>query len=149
MELILNLCWLMLVLPAYWLWRRNAERALWRKFGSLRSALVLTCILMLLFPVVSATDDLHFIRPEMEESGPSRRASKHVGSDRAFSIRHYVPELLEATTVVRLAPAAQILGQVLISELCIASAVLSSSRPGRAPPQFLLAYCMSTLPSAA
>lgn len=139
MELILNLCWLMLALPAYWLWRRDAERALWRNFGPLRSALVLSCILMLLFPVVSATDDLHFIRPEMEESGPSRRASKHVGSDKAFGIRPYVPELLEATKAIRLAPAAQIFGQVLISGLCIASTILTSAKPGRAPPHFLLA----------
>ena len=139
MELILNLCWLMLALPAYWLWRRDGERALWKNFGPLRSALVLCWILMLLFPVVSATDDLHFIRPEMEESGPSRRASKHVGSDRAFGIRPYIPELLEAIKAIRLAPATQIFGQVVISDFCIASTVFSSARPGRAPPHFLLA----------
>lgn len=36
--------------------------------------------MVLLFPVVSATDDLHPIRNEIEESNPSRRAAKQAPS---------------------------------------------------------------------
>jgi hypothetical protein len=81
MELLLNLCWLMLALPAYWLWRREADSA--RSGGrstSLGRVLVLGCILVLLFPVVSATDDLHVMRPEMEESTRSKRTLKHASN---------------------------------------------------------------------
>jgi nicotinamide riboside transporter PnuC len=82
-ELVLNLFWIALALPAYYLWRRQAQsaRAI-RRITSLQCILVLGCVLMLLFPVVSATDDLHFIRPESEESSPTRRALRTAGNDR-------------------------------------------------------------------
>lgn len=72
MEIVLNISWLLLVLPAVWIWRQRAacadESA---RFARLRPLLVLGCVLVLLFPVVSATDDLNAMRFEMEESGPS------------------------------------------------------------------------------
>ncbi|MGA7292132.1 MAG: hypothetical protein WBW53_10855 [Terriglobales bacterium] len=78
MELFLNLCWLSLLLPAYLLWRQRAASTCSRssiqgaKQGPAASPLIflgiLGCILVLLFPVISATDDLHAMRPEMEES---------------------------------------------------------------------------------
>src|ERR1700758_763491 len=132
MELILNLLWLMLAVPACWLWRREG-RFDYRcpHFGSLRSVLVLGCVLMLLFPVVSATDDLHFLRPEMEESSPSRRTLKQVGSDKASTwIRGYVPDLAEATEAAPLAPAQHICGQSLIYAVRPFSAVFVDARPG-------------------
>jgi hypothetical protein len=48
-------------------------------------ALLLGCILVLLFPVISVTDDLHAMRPEMEESSPSRRAIRQSAGDRSQS----------------------------------------------------------------
>jgi hypothetical protein len=36
-------------------------------------------MLMLLFPVVSATDDLHAMRPEIEESNRSKHISRQAG----------------------------------------------------------------------
>ena len=68
MELLLNLVWLTLGLPALWLWRREASRRGSRGFDSWRRLVVLCSLLLLLFPVVSATDDLHAMRPELEES---------------------------------------------------------------------------------
>jgi hypothetical protein len=73
MELLLNLVWLTLALPALWLWRREASRRGSRRFDSWRCLVVLSSLLMLLFPVVSATDDLHAMRPELEESSLSKR----------------------------------------------------------------------------
>jgi hypothetical protein len=86
MELLLNLCWLMLALPAYWLWRRSARSA--RKAGHFESRpclLVLGCVLLLLFPVVSATDDLQAMRPEAEESSSTTRTLKDAAPGKSSS----------------------------------------------------------------
>jgi hypothetical protein len=77
MELLLNLAWLLLALPAYWLWRRGT-----RRFSSLQCLLALGCMLVLLFPVISASDDLHAMRSEMEDSSVSKRAMRQAGSDK-------------------------------------------------------------------
>ena len=78
MELLLNLAWLLLVLPGYWLWRRSAQK---RGISSLQCLLALSCALVVLFPVISATDDLHAMRAEMEESGANKRV-RQAGSDK-------------------------------------------------------------------
>ena len=77
MELLLNLLWLTLVLPAVLIWRRQSvySRSFWHP-RSFRAVVLLGCLMVLLFPVVSATDDLHPIHNEIEESNPSRRAAK-------------------------------------------------------------------------
>ena len=72
MELALNLCWLTLLLPAYWLWHSAPARAKGVCICRLHSLVLLACVLILLFPVVSATDDLHVMRPEIEEPGSKR-----------------------------------------------------------------------------
>jgi hypothetical protein len=82
MELLLNLAWLLLALPAYWLWHSSRSRAE-RRFTSLQCLLALACVLVVLFPVVSATDDLHVMRAEMEESPASKRSFHHTTSDKA------------------------------------------------------------------
>ena|ERR1700730_8294111 len=85
MELLLNILWLMLALPALIVWRRSTSspRSSGRrglgKLGPAPSIVLLCCLLALLFPVVSASDDLHPIRAEMEESGPSKRTVRHSG----------------------------------------------------------------------
>jgi HAMP domain-containing protein len=84
MELLLNLLWLGLALPAIWMWRRRPVLA--ARTGWLRRQqpfLLFACVLMLLFPVVSATDDLHAIRQEMEESTPSKRMVKAVNGEKS------------------------------------------------------------------
>ena len=77
MELLLNILWLMLALPALLVWRRQAasSRSSGKQCHS-RSFVLLGCLLALLFPVVSASDDLHPISAEIEESGPFKRTVK-------------------------------------------------------------------------
>lgn len=79
MELLLNLAWLLLVLPAYWLWRGRKSA---RGFSSLQCLLALGCLLVILFPVISATDDLCAMKAEMEESPSSERIFRHASGDK-------------------------------------------------------------------
>jgi hypothetical protein len=75
MELFLNLCWLSLLVPGFVLWRRRTVSPPSRH--PLIFVCVLGCALILLFPVISVTDDLHAMRPEMEES---ERSFRHTGN---------------------------------------------------------------------
>jgi hypothetical protein len=79
MELLLNLAWILLVLPGYWLWRRSTDSSGECCASSRQCLLSLGCALVLLFPVISATDDLHAMRDEMEESSVSKRAVRPAG----------------------------------------------------------------------
>jgi len=83
MELLLNLAWLLLALPAYWLWRGSRRTRAEQKFSSLQCLLALGCVLVVLFPVVSATDDLIAMRTEMEESPVSKRSVRLASHDKA------------------------------------------------------------------
>ena len=79
MELFLNLCWLSLLVPAYLLWRHRTSSTGSDSPAKSPAACPLVflgalgCALVLLFPVISATDDLHAMRAEMEESSPGKR----------------------------------------------------------------------------
>lgn len=85
MELLLNLCWLMLALPAYWIWRRHISNLRPHRLRKTHAFVLLGSVLLLLFPVISATDDLHAMRPEMEESSPSKQIAKHISSNKSAS----------------------------------------------------------------
>ncbi len=74
MELLLNLAWALLALAAVLFWHRQRKSA---DRGRMRSLLALGCLLALLFPVVSASDDLHPLRAEAEESSISKRVVRH------------------------------------------------------------------------
>jgi hypothetical protein len=83
MELLLNLAWLLLALPAFWLWHNARNARAEHKFTSWQCLMALGCLLVLLFPVISATDDLLAMRTEMEESPLSKRSIRQAGSDKS------------------------------------------------------------------
>jgi hypothetical protein len=71
MELLLNLIWVALAVAALCAWgRRRSEPQ------SRPHLIAVICLLALLFPVISATDDLHAMRSEMEDSASSKRSIK-------------------------------------------------------------------------
>jgi len=78
MELLLNLLWLLLslnLLAACWM----ADNA--RSFSGLRRLVLAICICLLVFPVVSASDDLRALATECEESSAAKPgAQKHTHS---------------------------------------------------------------------
>lgn len=86
MELLLNIIWLGLIVPAIWLWRRKPQ-CVPHAQTPYRAFIILGCALLLLFPVVSASDDLNALRPEMEDSNPSAGLFKNsAGSKSTISI---------------------------------------------------------------
>ena len=133
MEVLLNLCWLLLIGLAFGFWVHHR-----RDSKSLRLALALACLCVLLFPVISATDDLHAMRQEAEEFSSAKKtlhqSSNHGPGERDLSAP---PALLSAAFQ---AP--------LCMETCGVVSVLQTSAPlrawttvsaCRAPPSSLLA----------
>jgi hypothetical protein len=117
MELFLNLCWLSLLLPAFLLWRQRAGSDSPLQGRALRPIIflgALACALILLFPVISATDDLHAMRPEMEESERVCRDANrcagtvhvlHHSSQTALRASAYlIPEFAQIGTILPLLP---------------------------------------------
>jgi hypothetical protein len=91
MELVLNLAWLLLAIPAYWLWRGSRIAFAARRPSSRQCLLALGCMLAILFPVVSATDDLHAMRTEMEESPLSKRSLRQASHDKSWTSKSLNP----------------------------------------------------------
>ncbi len=85
-EFLLNLAWVLLAVPACWLWQRRARAQNDRRATSLQCLLALGCVLVLLFPVISASDDLHAMRAEMEDSSISKRTVRQAASDKASAL---------------------------------------------------------------
>lgn len=134
MELLLNLSWLLLAMPALWLWRESLRVPDQRRFNTSQRLFCLACALVILFPVVSATDDLRGAGTEMEECRGSKRSISHSTGERvAASKAHTQPAL--ATAALLLVTFEQDWIWVVFPPLSspVSPAV---ARTGRAPPQF-------------
>jgi hypothetical protein len=137
MELTLNLFWLLLTIPALWLWWQ-ARGAGVRGRQVRPSAMVLGCLLLLLFPVVSATDDLQAMRPEIEESrtGDLARVSQH-GRFSASS-NPWAGIAILPSSALRVFPHFTILAIAIAHVVELRASVETAVRGERGPPAFLL-----------
>ena len=137
MELTLNLFWLLLTIPALWLWWQ-ARLAGVRVRQVRPSAMVLGCLLLLLFPVVSATDDLQAMRPEIEESrtGDVARASQH-GRFSASS-NPWAGTATLPSSALRVFPHFTILAIAIPHVVELRTPAETAVRGERAPPAFFL-----------
>jgi len=130
MELFLNLCWLALLLPAYMLWRRRTSSRPWTR-ASFVIICTLGCALVMLFPIISASDDLHAVAQPMEES---KRSFLHHGhcpcalhsSDGASSAALPVSSGLMV--------AFERVGSVVVFAPGSPDSVLANAAAGRSPP---------------
>jgi hypothetical protein len=134
MELLLNLVWLLLALPAYWLWRNSRTCATGRKFTSLQCLLALGCLLVILFPVISATDDLLAMRSEMEESPTGKRSVRQASHDKASGWKLQSPPALAASAISL--PTNNEAQQPMLTLFLAAPPAPAIERAGRAPPHF-------------
>ncbi len=134
MELLLNLAWVLLAVPACWLWRQSAQLRGERRFNSLQILLALGCALVLLFPVISASDDLHAMRTEMEDSSSTnKRAVRQSSGDKiSGGTRLQGPPALVASAAGPIAPQVE---RLELSDRSVSPAASKCVlRGGRAPP---------------
>jgi hypothetical protein len=137
MELLLNLAWILLVLPAYWLWRRDASTRAARRVTSMQCVLALGCVLVLLFPVISASDDLHAMRAEMEESTSKRTVRQAAGDKNSSWVHRLQPPALAAASTGWL-PVSEIGQLEVLSAVVSPLAGMDDFHSDRAPPLSLL-----------
>lgn len=135
LELFTNLLWVLLGIPAWFLWRRErGNPASGRWFQAAGPAVVLGAALVLLFPFVSATDDIHAIGSELEESTSTIRRSvvdgRHgralTGGNHAF-LAHRAHAALHQ-------PSLNVIGMVWVSSPATPHNPVFSQHSGRAPP---------------
>jgi hypothetical protein len=136
MELFLNLCWLSLLLPACLLWRREmltngSGRPGKSPVAPLVFVCVVGCALVLLFPVISASDDLHAMRSEMEESERAFRQASH-GAVTPHAPAHFSQLVLPSSSFAT--PDFARSGTVLAFLPPISGIFLAPAVAGRAPP---------------
>jgi hypothetical protein len=137
MELFLNAAWLALAVASYALlfWHlssRNPRRAP----GGLGCVVALGCILAILFPVISLTDDLHDMQATVEESSTSCTIMKKCGVASPSTppdTSHHLPYTVSsAVAAVTWTAPDGIATQALVRP----SQGLLPATPGRAPPLF-------------
>jgi len=75
-EIILNAAWILVCFGALsaQVWRDGLRSAPGNRSLRLRRSLSVLIAALALFPVISASDDLHAMRAEMEESSPCKRS---------------------------------------------------------------------------
>ncbi|HEY6304142.1 MAG TPA: hypothetical protein VIX14_13865 [Terriglobales bacterium] len=142
MELFLNLCWISLLLPAWLLWQRRNGTGSPAKSPAV-CPLVFVCalggVLILLFPVISATDDLHAMRAEMEESSPGKRSVCQSTVEKASGWQsrcQNLPAVISTATSIGLTSIGRLESFTRPLSPPVVSSILHASR---APPCSLLA----------
>lgn len=138
MELLLNVAWLLLALPAIWVWRRDAGTLHpARSLARIVSFLTLGCVLLLLFPVISATDDLHPVQADVEEANPLRVVKKMGGGHSRPWLRHVASPLAQLAASSRIRHREVVVGRVFAISFLVPPSVPLSLRDSRAPPSLL------------
>jgi hypothetical protein len=137
MELFLNLLWLLLAVPAMWVWRKATCRQAHSTGQSRQCVLILACLLMMLFPVISASDDLQAMRPEVEESATrdGLRSSSH---GKLSALLGICGNYALSAAGVFVSPERSVRGQVVPLAVLLPGAELVPTRAGRGPPTTLM-----------
>lgn len=141
MELLLNLVWLLVATAAIVLWlnQRRCSASTGRRDLLLQSV-ALACALAVLFPAISATDDLHAAQLAVEASDVARkvlRSMNTVSSSGAVDWMHFLLALL--LLAVMAAPRRRFIHSVREFFVFTLDAAFLSSVTGRAPPVHLSA----------
>jgi len=135
MEVLLNTIWLLVAIGAFFLWRPERFRGTPAGRGHRTSLaiLALATALVLLFPVISLTDDLHAGQAAMEDSSRSVMKARSTVQD---CLRAGRSPLLAAAPPASFSAAGRHLpsGAAVIFEICMPCLPPISAHEGRAPP---------------
>jgi hypothetical protein len=139
MELALNLIWAIITVASYallfrYLASRRTDPA--RGLSRLQCVVALTCVLAILFPVISLSDDLHEMQATLVEASSSvlviKKCVVNHSSNHARAL-HQVPFVLASfATGARRA----VLGFLAAQQVARSSPGLPLAAPGRSPPSF-------------
>lgn len=133
LELLLNLVWVLVVAASLFLWRRLLSANESCSHRPLTALVALVCILVLLFPVISATDDLHVAEFAIEDSG--RKVLRQSLADSSSPVHGSHAAFAPLTPVFCLAkPAALTVVPIGLRRQLLSLAVFQASVPNRAPP---------------
>jgi len=135
MEVFLNAIWLLVAIGAYLFWWTDEEDGALerREYNSRYRVLALACGLILLFPVISLTDDLHAEQAAMEDSSRSIMKARHLalGCLRA-SRTPFMPVVSDAPDSA--ASLRFFLAAIVLVETPVLCLTLISAHEGRSPP---------------
>ena len=136
MELLLNLAWLLVATGAIVLWLYQKRDGVFTgRMGLLLPSVALACALAVLFPAISATDDLHAAQLAVEASDVARKALRSmntVSSSSAVEWLHLLPALLLLAAMT--APRLKFIHSTNKCSVFTLGAAFLSSMTSRAPP---------------
>jgi hypothetical protein len=140
MELVLNVAWFIIAAASYSLlvWHfasRDKERA--RDPSWWHLVVALSCVLAILFPVISLTDDLHELQATLEESSSSCRVTKECGANHRLTLVRTSLQLFCVVSSLRADVSLVDFGNAVSQRAIRLSLVLQLTTLGRAPPFFL------------
>lgn len=140
MELALNILWFILALGGLldWLRRKPGPLSGAQKNLAWRRGLVsLCCALVVLFPVISMTDDLHDEVAVLEKGRPFSKGLRDSNDDRASSnLDRLQTPPAERPDVCLFSFRCQPLGWVVCRDLAMTKLVFTPASAERAPPLF-------------
>ena len=139
MELTLNLLWVLLMIPAFWVWHQATLKGAHKRTHSLRCLLIVGGIMMVLFPVVSATYDLQMMRPEVEETGTGNRPGNSYHGKLSASPDDPASSCAILATPFRLLLTSTVLALAVQNPFPAPVARSVDANAGRAPPNSSLA----------
>lgn len=140
METFLNLVWLAVTVAAIWLWRFRWTTSRRNPRHSTRlEAVAMVCVLALLFPVISLTDDLHPETVAVDAASGKRNAcliaasASHVRAETSNSGAHLAMGMISRPFAAVNFGIAEI---STIAKLYDSGSLTGNSR-GRSPPSLL------------
>ena len=140
METFLNLVWLAITVAAVWLWRcrwivsRKTPRHTPRM-----EAVALVCVLALLFPVISLTDDLHPETVAVDAASGKRNAcliaasAPHLRATTVSPVTHFAFGLISRSVPVTSLKSSEVIEPLNL----IVFKYLAYTSSGRSPPILL------------
>lgn len=136
MEVLLNTIWLLVSIAAFVCWRPDRFNSTQRGQTRLLAVVTLACALLLLFPVISLTDDLHAEQYPMEDSSRSVIKARHLAHGCLRASRS--PLVMASNFTAHSAASLNlIIGAVVPPEIHPFHLALAASHQGRSPPSAL------------